>query len=172
MSDDSDLTDRIAADWRRERPDLDLTSVAVVGRLAFLAENVIGPVGERAVWQHGVSKAEFDVLATLRRFGTPYALSPSVLSAELMTSRAGMTKRIDRLEAAGLVNRSLDAEDRRSFRITLTEEGRRVADAALTELTRAFDQLVAGLDDAEHTGLDHALRALARAAASAPPPTP
>ncbi|MEU5974840.1 MarR family transcriptional regulator [Streptomyces sp. NPDC047315] len=164
MSGDTDLTDRIAADWRRERPDLDLAAVAVVGRLAFVAENVVGPAGERAVRRHGVSKAEFDVLATLRRRGAPYVLTPSVLSAELMSSRAGMTKRIDRLEAAGLVERSLDADDRRSFRVTLTGEGRRVVDAALTDLADALTRLAAGLDDTDRAALDRALRALAGAA--------
>ncbi|AXU11328.1 MarR family winged helix-turn-helix transcriptional regulator [Streptomyces clavuligerus] len=160
----ADPTDRLADDWLRERPDLDLGAVAVLGRLAFVAEQVTGPAGERAVRRHGISKGEFDVLATLRRGGPPYVLSPSRLSDTLLTSRAGMTKRLDRLERAGLVARSLDTEDRRSFRIALTDEGRRVADAALTDLAAALTGLVSLLDDGEREGLDRALRSLARAA--------
>ncbi|MEV0117433.1 MarR family transcriptional regulator [Streptomyces sp. NPDC050844] len=154
--------DEIVEDWRRERPDLEVSALATVGRLAFVAENIVAPVGERAVARHGIAKGDFDVLATLRRTGAPYALSPSVLSAELMMSRAGMTKRVDRLEEAELVERTLDADDRRSFRITLTAKGRRVADAALTDLAADLSILVSELTDTERDGLDRALQALLR----------
>lgn len=160
---DANAVDGIIEDWRRERPDLEVSALASIGRLAFVAENVIGPVGERAVERHGIGKGDFDVLATLRRVGAPYALSPSALSAELMLSRAGMTKRLDRLEKAGLVERALDAGDRRSFRVTLTTEGRRVADAALTDLTADLSALASELTDTERDGLDRALHVLLRA---------
>ncbi|WP_405796718.1 MarR family winged helix-turn-helix transcriptional regulator [Streptomyces sp. NBC_01506] len=166
MSDDkpgADMVDGVLADWRRERPDLDVSAVAAVGRLTFVAENVVGPAGVRAVERHGIGRGDFDVLATLRRGGPPYTLSPSVLSAELMMSRAGMTKRLDRLEKAGLLTRALDADDRRSFRVSLTDEGRRVVDAALTDLVTALSALVSHLTDAERDGLDRALLALVRA---------
>ncbi|MDG9726730.1 MarR family winged helix-turn-helix transcriptional regulator [Streptomyces sp. DH41] len=165
---DANAMDGIVEDWRRERPDLEVSALATIGRLAFVAENVIGPVGERAVGRHGIGKGDFDVLATLRRIGAPYTLSPSALSAELMMSRAGMTKRLDRLEKAGLVERTLDAGDRRSFRITLTAEGRRVADAALTDLAADLSALASELTDTEHAGLDQALQALMRAGRGLP----
>ncbi|MCX4986161.1 MarR family winged helix-turn-helix transcriptional regulator [Streptomyces sp. NBC_00572] len=157
-----DAVDRIAADWQRERPDLDVTPLAFVGRIALVAETLIGPAGERAVEQHGINKGDFDVLATLRRRGAPYSVIPSVLSAELMMSRAGMTKRLDRLEGAGLVRRTLDADDRRSFRVTLTEEGLAIVDAALTDLVECLGGLVAGLGQDERHHLDNALRTLLR----------
>lgn len=160
---DVDAVDRIAADWRRERPDLDVTPLAFVGRIALVAETLIGPAGERAVEQHGINKGDFDVLATLRRRGAPYSVIPSVLSSELMMSRAGMTKRLDRLEGAGLVRRTLDADDRRSFRVTLTDEGLAVVDAALTSLVESLGELVADLDQDERRRLDGALRTLLRA---------
>lgn len=166
MSDDetdAHAVDNVLVDWRRERPDLDVSAVAVVGRLAFVAETVVGPAGNRAVERHGIGRGDFDVLATLRRGGAPYTLSPSVLSAELMMSRAGMTKRLDRLEKAGLLVRALDADDRRSFRVSLTDEGRRVVDAAFTDLVGAMSALVSGLTDAERDGLDRGLQALVRA---------
>ncbi|MFF2062606.1 MarR family winged helix-turn-helix transcriptional regulator [Streptomyces sp. NPDC058200] len=160
----ANLTDRITEDWLRERPDLDLSALAIVGRLSFVAENVISPVGERAVERHGIGKGDFDVLATLRRTGAPYTLSPSALSAALMMSRAGMTKRLDRLDKAGLVERTLDTADRRSFRIALTGEGRRVVDAALTDLAATLTRLTAGLTAEELDGLERGLNALSRAA--------
>ncbi|MDJ1131497.1 MarR family winged helix-turn-helix transcriptional regulator [Streptomyces iconiensis] len=155
--------DAVFADWQRERPDLDVTALATIGRLAFVAENIVAPAGERAVGRQGIGKGDFDVLATLRRTGEPYSLSPSALSAALMMSRAGMTKRLDRLERTGLVRRALDTADRRSFRITLTEEGLRVADAAVGELATVLMELVAPLTREEREGLDRGLRALLRA---------
>ncbi|MGW8672038.1 MarR family winged helix-turn-helix transcriptional regulator [Streptomyces niveus] len=166
MSDDkpdAHAVDNVLVDWRRERPDLDVSAVAVVGRLAFVAETVVGPAGNRAVERHGIGRGDFDVLATLRRGGAPYTLSPSALSAELMMSRAGMTKRLDRLEKADLLVRALDADDRRSFRVSLTDEGRRVVDAAFTDLVAAMSALVSGLTDTERDGLDRGLQALVRA---------
>ncbi|MEU5025757.1 MarR family winged helix-turn-helix transcriptional regulator [Streptomyces milbemycinicus] len=162
--DGTGVVDRILTDWRRERPDLDVSALAIVGRLSFVAENIVGPAGVRAVERHGIGRGDFDVLATLRRVGAPYTLSPSVLSAELMMSRAGMTKRLDRLEQGGLVERSLDAEDRRSFRVALTDRGRQVVDAALTDLTADLSALVSELTADERDGLDRALGALLRAA--------
>ncbi|MFF0483892.1 MarR family winged helix-turn-helix transcriptional regulator [Streptomyces sp. NPDC004435] len=159
---DEDVIDRIAADWKRERPDLDVTPLAFVGRIALVAETLVGPAGERAVERHGINKGDFDVLATLRRRGAPYTVTPSVLSAELLMSRAGMTKRIDRLEGAGLVRRTLDADDRRSFRVTLTDEGLAVVDAALTGLVESLGDLVADLDEDQRRHLDNALRTLLR----------
>ncbi|MEU3220246.1 MarR family transcriptional regulator [Streptomyces sp. NPDC006971] len=156
-----DDVDRIAAAWARERPDLDVTALAVVGRLLFVAENRLAPAGAKAVETHGINKADFDVLATLRRQGAPYSLIPSALSAELMMSRAGMTKRLDRLEAAGLIQRVLDPEDRRSFRVSLTAEGLDVADAALTDLVETLADLSAGLNQDQLRHLDEALRVLA-----------
>ncbi|MGW3571112.1 MarR family winged helix-turn-helix transcriptional regulator [Streptomyces sp. NPDC000941] len=164
------VVDRILTDWRRERPDLDVTALATAGRLSFVAENIVGPLGERAVERHGIGRGDFDVLATLRRVGAPYTLSPSVLSAELMMSRAGMTKRLDRLEQAGLVERSLDAEDRRSFRVALTDRGRQVVDAAFTDLNADLSALVAELTAEQRDGLDRALDALLRAATRPNPP--
>src|SRR3989442_12972113 len=90
-----------------------------MGRLAL----VLGPAQERVFGPFGLQRGEFDVLAALRRSGPPYTLIPSELSKTLMLSRAGMTSRLDRLEAAGFVERTLDPNDRRSFRIRLTDKG-------------------------------------------------
>ena len=154
-----DVVDVILAQWRRERPDLDLSAMALFGRLARLAL-VLEPAVERVFTAHGLRRGEFDVLAALRRSGPPYTLTPSELSTELMMSRAGMTSRLDRLESAGWVTRHLDPADRRSFRITLTEHGLRVVDAAVTDHAANLARLAAPLTDADRTALDHAIRAL------------
>jgi DNA-binding MarR family transcriptional regulator len=71
------------------------------------------------------------VLATLRRAGEPYTLSPRELSATLMLTTGGMTGRLDKLERAGLLRRSPDPHDRRGLRVTLTEQGLDLVDRAV-----------------------------------------
>jgi DNA-binding MarR family transcriptional regulator len=85
---------------------------------------------------------------------------PSELSAVLMMSRAGMTNRLDRLEAAGLVERSLDPADRRSFHVVLTGKGREVIDAALTEHAANLARLSSGLTPEDAATLTRIVRGL------------
>jgi DNA-binding MarR family transcriptional regulator len=165
-----DAVDVILDQWRRERPDLDLSAMGVFGRLAQLTM-VLGPATERVFARHGLRGGEFDVLAALRRTGPPYTLIPSRLSAMLMMSRAGMTNRVDRLEAAGLVERSLDPADRRSFRITLTKRGREVVDAALTDHAANLAGIIACLGEEEAETLSASLRTLLRVVGRSQPPT-
>ncbi len=154
----ADAIDAVVGAWRRERPELDLTAIGVAGRLGR-AVLLTTPMVEAVFAKHGLKQGEFDVLAALRRSGKPYTLIPSELSATLMMSRAGMTSRIDRLESAGLVERALDPEDRRSFRVTLTERGFEVVDAAMTEHTANVAKLLSPLG--EDLGvLDASLRRL------------
>jgi DNA-binding MarR family transcriptional regulator len=156
-----DAMDAILEQWRRERPDLDLSAMAVFGRLAQLTL-VVGAAVERVFAEHGLRRGEFDVLAALRRSGPPYTLIPSELADALMMSRAGMTNRLDRLEAAGLVERSLDPADRRSFRVALTAQGREVVDAALTDHAANIARLISSLGPGEAGTLERAVRKLLR----------
>ena len=157
----SDRVDEIVVAWTRERPDLDLTPIAVAGRLGRIAL-LLGPAQDQTFAEFGLENGGFDVLASLRRAGKPYVLTPSQLADALMLSRAGMTSRIDRLEAAGLVTRTLDPEDRRSFRVQLTKEGLGRVDAAMTAHTANVTRLLAPLSSAELNSLDRVLRKLLR----------
>ncbi|WP_410625193.1 MarR family winged helix-turn-helix transcriptional regulator [Amycolatopsis sp. cmx-8-4] len=158
---DEDAVDAVVSAWARERPDLDLTAIGVAGRLSRLSL-VLGPAQERVFGKFGLQRGEFDVLAALRRSGKPYTLIPSELSTTLMMSRAGMTSRLDRLEAAGFVERTLDPNDRRSFRIRLTDQGFEVVDAAMTEHTANVTELLSSLRGKELGLLDDVLRKLLR----------
>ncbi|MFI6539948.1 MarR family winged helix-turn-helix transcriptional regulator [Nonomuraea sp. NPDC050547] len=154
-----DVFDGILAAWQRERPDLDLSPIGVFGRLAGVTRRIEAAV-EEVFARHGLRQGEFDVLAALRRSGPPYTLIPSELAAVLMMSRAGMTNRLDRLEAAGFVERALDVADRRSFRITLTEEGRRVIDETLTEHAATLTRLATTLSPEDTATLDRITRTM------------
>lgn len=161
MESDSDAIDQVISQWRRERPDLDLSAMGVFGRLGRLWQ-LLAPAVEEVFTRHGLRTGEFDVLAALRRSGPPYTLIPSAIADQLMMSRAGMTNRLDRLESAGLVMRRLDPADRRSFQIALTARGHEVVDAALTDHAANLARLVSPLSASERAGLDEMLRTLLR----------
>src|SRR3954469_16870332 len=120
-----DGVDRIIDQWRTERPDLDTTAMAIFGRVFRLARNG-GDAVERVYAEYGIGRAEFDVLATLRRAGPPYRLSPGALAASMMLSSGGTTARLDRLEKAGLVERSPDPNDRRGVLVRLSNRGKEI----------------------------------------------
>lgn len=125
-----DPVDAIIEQWAQERPDLDTAAMEVFGRIQRLSR-AMGDRMEKAYAKYGISRGEFDVLATLRRSGAPYALSPRQLSATLMLTTGGMTGRLDKLEQAGLLRRSPDPHDRRGLQVTLTEQGLHLADEAV-----------------------------------------
>ncbi|WP_395759267.1 MarR family transcriptional regulator [Streptomyces althioticus] len=129
--DHADPVDAIIEQWARVRPDLDTAGMEVFGRVYRIAR-AMGDRHEQVYAPFGISRGEFDVLATLRRAGEPYTLSPRQLSATLMLTTGGMTGRLDKLERAGLLRRSPDPHDRRGLQVTLTEEGLRLIDEAVT----------------------------------------
>jgi DNA-binding MarR family transcriptional regulator len=139
-----DAVDAIIEQWAVARPDLDTAAMEVFGRI-FRLSRAMGDRMEKAYTRFGISRGEFDVLATLRRSGEPYALSPRQLSATLMLTTGGMTGRLDKLERAGLLRRSPDPHDRRGLQVTLTDEGYRLIDeavgAGLAVQTEALDAL-------------------------------
>ncbi|MFF4038904.1 MULTISPECIES: MarR family winged helix-turn-helix transcriptional regulator [unclassified Streptomyces] len=125
-----DPVDAIIDQWAAVRPDLDTKAMEVFGRIYRLSR-AMGDRMEKAYAPYGISRGEFDVLATLRRSGEPFTLSPRQLSATLMLTTGGMTGRLDKLERAGLLRRSPDPHDRRGLQVTLTEKGLDVIDQAV-----------------------------------------
>ncbi|MFC8344653.1 MarR family winged helix-turn-helix transcriptional regulator [Streptomyces sp. NPDC057280] len=125
-----DPVDAIVDQWAAVRPDLDTKAMEVFGRI-FRLSRAMGDRMERAYAPYGIARGEFDVLATLRRSGEPYTLSPRQLSGTLMLTTGGMTGRLDKLERAGLIRRSPDPHDRRGLQVTLTEKGLTTVDEAV-----------------------------------------
>ncbi|MGY5809678.1 MarR family winged helix-turn-helix transcriptional regulator [Rhizobium sp. LEGMi198b] len=148
-----DRIDKILAQWKRERPDLDTTPMGLIGRLGNVAHH-LGREMDRTFAQFGLNRATFDVLATLRRSGMPYALSPSDLMAAMMVTSGTMTNRIDQLEKAGLVARSVNPEDARSFLVSLTEKGFALIDSAVAAHVETQARLVSGLSEEEKAALN------------------
>jgi DNA-binding MarR family transcriptional regulator len=154
-----DHVERMIDQWRRERPDLPLDAMATIarlGRLHALAGRAVSEVLE----SHQLSIGEFDVLAALRRSGQPFEQRPTQLASTLMLSPAGMTNRLDRLESQGWVERRPDPDDRRSWIVGLTTEGRRVVDTAVADHVENEERILSVLDARQRRALDDAVRTL------------
>ncbi len=161
-----DTIDVLVAQWRRVRPGSDPSAMAVEGRILRLARLLERRV-ETLLAPWGVDPGQFDVLATLRRSGRRRGLCPTDLVGAVMLSSGAMTNRLDRLEAAGLVRRTPDAEDRRGVRVSLTPKGRRLVDAVIESRFAAADETVACLTPREARATAGALRKLLLAAENA-----
>ena len=154
-----DAVDRIAAQWARERPELDCSPMEVVGRIhrvAGLLDTALRP----PFAAEGLGNGDFDILASLRRAGAPYRLSPSELAATTMVTGGAVTKRVDRLAAAGLVTRTVAEHDGRGRLIELTAEGLAVVDRVVAKHWENEDQLLAPLSAAEREAMVKSLRKL------------
>lgn len=152
-----DAVDRIVRQWRRERPDLDPSPMGIFGRLSRITAAARGEI-DRVFARHGLTSWSFDVLATLRRAGPPYRLSPGDLLASCMVTSGTMTHRVDQLEKAGLVARHAHPDDRRSVLIGLTEAGRSLVDRVVGEHLANEERMLADLDAAERRALEAALK--------------
>ncbi|MGW0523277.1 MarR family winged helix-turn-helix transcriptional regulator [Crossiella sp. NPDC003009] len=151
--------EEILAAWRRERPDLDVSTLAPFIRTLQVTQLLAAEV-EKVFTEYGLRRGEFDVLTSLRRAGAPFTLTPSELADLLMLSRAGMTNRLDRLESAGYVERRLDPGDRRSFLIALTERGRELIDETFTAHIANLHRLTAKVTPEQRAVLDEIMRTL------------
>jgi DNA-binding MarR family transcriptional regulator len=156
-----DPVDAIIDQWATVRPDLDTAAMEVFGRIYRLSR-AMGDRTEKAYARFGIGRGEFDVLATLRRAGEPYTLSPRQLSATLMLTTGGMTGRLDKLERAGLLRRSPDPHDRRGLQVTLTDKGLELIDEAVGAGVAVQTEALSGLDTEQAGQLAELLRELLR----------
>lgn len=154
-----DEVDRIVVAWRRERPDLDVSPLAVLSRVTRLARHL--DLARRGAFdRHDLETWEFDVLSALRRAGAPYQLSPGALLTQTLVTSGTMTNRIDRLVEHGLVERLPSPDDRRGVLVQLTDAGRARVDAAFADLLDVERRLLEGLPPGERDRLADLLRAL------------
>ena len=156
-----DHVGRIIEQWGEQRPDLDVSPMGLIGRLhrlAGLLDDELRPVFREA----GLGDGDFDVLATLRRSAPPHQLTPGELADSTMVTSGAVTKRVDRLERAGLVTRTVSDVDARSRRIALTDEGLRLCDELVERHVANEHRLVAGLGAAPRRQLAGLLAAWGR----------
>lgn len=152
-----DEVDRLIAAWKRERPDLDLSPLAVLSRITRIARHL--DIARRDAFGD-LENWGFDVLAALRRAGSPHQLSPGLLMQETMVTSGTMTNRLDRLEELHLITREQDPADGRGSLVTLTKSGALAVDAALEGLLENERELLGTLTAQDREILAHLLSKL------------
>lgn len=158
MTEQDDVS-RFREQWARELPELDTTAMDILGRARRIVLKSRPPI-ETVFARHGIDAGEFDVLATLRRSGAPYALRPTELYKTLMISSGGLTARLAKLERAGLIDRPPSPDDARSTPVRLTPAGRSKVEAAFREDMAIESRMIAGLSPRHRAQLINLLRSL------------
>lgn len=159
MTEKTDGVDRIVAQWAAVRPELDTGPMEVVGRIHRVAD-LLDVALRPPFAAEGLTSGDFDVLASLRRSGVPYRLSATDLTATMMVTSGAVTKRVDRLAAAGLVVRHVAENDGRGRLVELTPQGLEVVDRVVEKHWANEEQLIAALGAEDRDRLVGLLRTL------------
>jgi DNA-binding MarR family transcriptional regulator len=155
----ADAIDEIQKQWKSVCPELNSWPMAIIGRISRL-ERGIDERMRAACAEFAVERWGFDVLATLRRAGSPFVLTPTQLYRSLLLTSGAMTNRLDRLEDAGLVKRTKDPNDRRGLRIVLTSKGRDLVDRMVVVHMEVEAEMLAAIPMKQQRDLANLLRLL------------
>lgn len=147
-----DHVDIILKQWAQERPDLDVSPMAITGRIARLSAFLRGEI-QKTFSEFGLNHASFDLLATLLRSGPPYTLSPCELMNSAMVTSGTVTNRIDRLVESKLVTRTQSPADKRSYLITLTDKGYTLTNQTLESHVETLHRLTSNIPEQDRKAL-------------------
>jgi DNA-binding MarR family transcriptional regulator len=156
---EKDAVDELLEQWREERPELDVSALAIAVRIEMLAKLMKRSTAEN-LSRVGLKTWEYDVLSGLRRQGPPFELPTTQLAKESLLTSGAMTTRIDHLEERGLVRRQPDPNDRRGVRVSLTERGVAIIDDAIQSRLTAADVSARSLSINERAAFENGLRKL------------
>jgi len=154
-----DLVDSVVADWRRARPETRADAIQIVGRIIWLGRQYEETV-TRMLRDPGLSYSDYDVIATLRRAGSPYELTPTELGRRVLLTSGGLTACLRRLETAGLISRRGIPEDRRRLLAKLTPKGFDLIESFVDRRFEVADQALETLDPEQRATLEFLLRRL------------
>lgn len=160
MDEQRDHVAAILDAWHAEEPGLDVSSVAIFGRVSRIERYKAAALRD-VLRRHQLDSGEYDVLAALRRSGPGYRLTPTELYRSVLVTSATMTERLDRLERRDLIQRRPAARDRRSVLVELTDHGRTVIDHAVADLLDTEAALLEGLSPKDRSALAGLLGKLA-----------
>ncbi|SHK09554.1 DNA-binding transcriptional regulator, MarR family [Pseudonocardia thermophila] len=154
-----DGIDRVEAAWRKERPDIDVSSVGIISRLWRVSRHLERVRKERLA-ELGTDRVTLDVLAMLRRSGPPYRRTAGELTRSSLITSGGVSQRLDKLERAGLISRHIHPKDRRRIEVQLTPEGMALVDSVLADLMEHENQLLSVLTERDRGELRRLLKIL------------
>ncbi|MEJ2861521.1 MarR family winged helix-turn-helix transcriptional regulator [Actinomycetospora flava] len=143
----TDDVDRVERDWRREQPDVDVSSIGIVSRVWRVGRH-LEQQRKAQLDRFGTDRGSLDVLAMLRRSGPPFRRTAGELTRSALITSGGVSQRLDKLEKAGLVTRHVDTADRRRVDVELTAAGVELVDSVLAGLmehdSRVLDDALTG----------------------------
>lgn len=154
-----DAIDQLIAQWAREKPALDTEPMAIMGRLLRVAKYIETQVAQLHK-SYDLTLGEFDVLATLRRSGEPFLLTPSELIDSMLLTSGAMTNRLDKLSSKGLISRLHNQSDRRSLPVQLTEQGVTLIDEVIEKHVQVQHSLFQSMSHDQKQQLNQHLKYL------------
>ncbi|HXG25615.1 MAG TPA: MarR family transcriptional regulator [Candidatus Binatia bacterium] len=157
-----DQIDEMLDVWSREIPDLDRLTEGILERIQIVAWAFNQSLEENLA-QSGIDRRAFNLLGKLRKHGPPYRASAGKLATDLRLSSGAMTNRLDRMEAAGLIRRVPDPNDRRGTMVEPTELGLQKWDEVAGLSSRTESNLMSVLTESEKERLYDLLRKLMQA---------
>ncbi len=164
---DADAVDRFVAQWNEVRPDLDVSPLAVIGRVSRLSRLIDRRLAASFA-RYGIESWMYDVLATLRRSGEPYEMTAGELVSRSMVTTGAITNRIDRLEERGLVERRA-TDDRRKVIVGLTKKGLALVERVVDGHLATEQELLSGLSARQRHELAQLLRTVLISLGDRPP---
>lgn len=153
----NDLLDKLIEDWEKERPDLDASAMNIVGRILMLGK-ILEKRASNVLRENQIHYTDLDVLATLRRSGKPYELSPTQLRKSVLITSGAMTALLDRLEKSKLLERRPDPNDGRVKLARLTRKGKSTIDKAIAIRFEEATSAIAILTKREKESLSKLLK--------------
>lgn len=159
----ADRVSRILEQWQLEKPGLDVSPMAVIGRLSRTALAVESRLANTFA-RHGLDASSFDVLATLLRSGAPYRITPAELAREAMISTSAVAQRLNKLEGRGLIQREANPDDGRGTLVALTGAGKELIETALPHHLATERAILETLSIKEREQLTEFLRRIDEAA--------
>jgi DNA-binding MarR family transcriptional regulator len=153
----NDHVDFVVAQWAAAMPEVDASSMQIFGRMVRLQKH-LERLRTEALARFGFKEGEFDVLATLRRSGAPFRLTPTDLYRSLLVTSGAMTNRLARLESAAMIERISDVQDRRSSQVALTAKGKALIEEAVGAHTEIQNSVLAPLSGEQREALAQMLK--------------
>lgn len=157
-----DLIDTLLAEWKKEKPELQGEGMAVVARVLNLANKYEQDING-ALKEYNINYTDFDVLATLRRKGAPFKLSPGKLQEAVILTSGAMTACLKRLEKRELLVRMTSDSDRRGVDVQLTTKGKKLIDDTISMRFDIASASVKALSPVELESLTTLLRKISKA---------